>query len=246
VNVAGRLRGFILRRLLRPRFATVGGIRIDVRHPAFSRRVQDAFYKGSYERDEREVLAATLRPDDRLLEIGAGIGVLALTALARLGDPCRILAYEADPATADAARAVMALNRREVPLLARAVTLAGGPVAFRRAENFWASRLAGPAEAGDRQDAAPGHRRIEVGSDALPEVIAAFRPTYLLMDVEGAETELLGGCDIPGVRAVCVEIHPARTGEAAVAAMRGRLAVQGFVEQPAISRGLVRFFARGP
>lgn len=66
-----------------------------------------------------------------------------------------------------------------------------------------------------------------------------------MVDAEGGEVDLLAR-DLPGhVRAVCVEMHPARIGHERVQALLRGLMDQGFVLDTGVSGGQVCFMARG-
>jgi hypothetical protein len=72
---------------------------------------------------------------------------------------------------------------------------------------------------------------------------AAQGCSYLIADIEGAEVDLLAG-ELPGIRAICVECHPAVVSAHAISTMLGSLFDQGFALDLAISRGQVLYLAR--
>ncbi|MEM9319575.1 MAG: hypothetical protein AAGA70_11295 [Pseudomonadota bacterium] len=74
-------------------------------------------------------------------------------------------------------------------------------------------------------------REISVESDALEAVIAAFDPTVIVMDVEGAETALQPGADLGRVRAIMLETHPHITGYTARDALLMALREAGIQQQ---------------
>lgn len=65
-------------------------------------------------------------------------------------------------------------------------------------------------------------------SDALADVLAELRPDVVVMDVEGAEIELLADVDLAEVRAMVVELHPHIVGEDKIAALMASLEARGF------------------
>ena len=69
---------------------------------------------------------------------------------------------------------------------------------------------------------------MSVESDRFDDMIGEHRPDTIVMDVEGAEIELLGNSDLPGVRHIVAEIHPHVTGEAEIVAMLETLGKNGF------------------
>lgn len=69
----------------RPRFAVANGVKIHLHSPVISDRVAKSIYLGLYERLEARVVMATLQADDRVLELGSGIGYLSTLCARRIG-----------------------------------------------------------------------------------------------------------------------------------------------------------------
>jgi hypothetical protein len=66
-------------------------------------------------------------------------------------------------------------------------------------------------------------------------VVEKIRPTLLIVDVEGAENELLVGGSLPGVSKVVIELHERIIGREAVGQVRGALMAAGFQEDRGLS-----------
>jgi hypothetical protein len=87
---------------------------------------------------------------------------------------------------------------------------------------------------------------VTVESDALVAVLAEIAPDVLVMDVEGAEVDLLRDCDLGTVRAAIIELHPHIVGEERIAALLDSLAARGFTvtahrdKNVLIERGVAR------
>jgi FkbM family methyltransferase len=192
--------------------------------------VRNALYAGIYEQPEREVLLASLKPDDVVLEVGAGCGFITTVAagLAR-----EVRSFDANPELVPFARATVAHNGRtatvENAVLAREP--AAETVPFHVATEFWTSSLL----------PVPGARVVDV--PLLDFSTARDGCSYLIVDIEGGEIELLGG-DLSGVRAICVECHPALVGARQITKMLASLFEQGFALDLAVSRGLVLYLSR--
>jgi adenylate cyclase class IV len=71
---------------------------------------------------------------------------------------------------------------------------------------------------------------------ALHDEIVANRPTYLFFDIEGAEENLVGSSELPGVKKAMVEVHPELIGEASVRSVLGWLSNLGFRQDGDISK----------
>jgi FkbM family methyltransferase len=173
--------------------------------------------RGNYEFAERKLLLSILQADDRVLEVGAGIGVLGLIA-ARVCGARNVLSYEPNPKTIPLIKANHTLNNLYPGVREKAITAEGGSITFFRTENIISSSL---IEC-DLSEA------ITVGSDRINDAIAEFRPTVLVMDVEGAEVDLLPAADLSTLRALVIETHAKITGVASVADLKVQLVDRGF------------------
>lgn len=162
-----------------------------------SRRIADGTYEG------REVAGALalVREGDRVLELGAGIGVVGGTA-ALLRRPARHVAYEANPALIAEVAALNALNGLAASEVRHGVVDAAAQRPATRPFYMPRSYL------GSSLREHPGHRRVEVPTHAWDEVVADLRPDVLLCDIEGGELDLLRAADLGGLRAAVVEFHP--------------------------------------
>lgn len=181
------------------------------------RALRGHMFKRVYEAPERSMIAKLLEPSDRVLDIGACIGLTAALCAKNVGAE-NVLAYEANPRLETAIRRNFHLNGMAPNLRMRAITTDGQPVTFHIAKNVFSSSLR------DRGNAEP----ITVESDALDDVLASFRPTMVLMDVEGAEDDLTRDTDLPGVRKLVIETHPHIIGKEAVNDVFGRIERMGF------------------
>lgn len=177
--------------------------------------IRRLIYQGWYEENERAVLQLTLQPDDIVLELGCGAGYIT-TLAARTAHHVR--AFEANPAMAHVARSTLARNgvgaRIDNAVVER--TPKEAMVRFYIEPNFVASSLK-PSASG---------RPVAVQTCDLAS--ACDGCTYLIVDIEGAEVDLLRG-ELPGIRAICVETHPKVTGLPAISDMLVSLFEQGFV-----------------
>ena len=190
--------------------------------------VRAALRSGSYERAERGVLAATLSPDDTYLELGCGIGVLATLAAARVGDG-NVVAVEADPVIAAVARETASRNGHVIDV--RNVVLLHDPVedatSFCVFPDFRLSSLSPPPEAGN--DKLPGElQRIQVPVVEAYGAIASVGATYLMVDIEGGEMDLLRRPLPDCVKTLCVELHTEATGIDVQSEMVVTLLTNGF------------------
>ena len=167
--------------------------------PETSPHILEHLIRGSYERQEAEGLRSLLVPSDRVLEFGSGLGVIACIAGRSAS---KVLSFEANPRLVERAEANLALNGiRNVAVRSGVVGRQAGTATFRVEADFWSSSL-GTARAGEDS--------IEVEVHALSAVLETFRPTVVVMDIEGGEYELLGDpawMACASLRGALVELH---------------------------------------
>ena len=216
-----------LRRLFRTRFVSFDGFSLLGYGHGIPKGMVHSLARGDYENPERRAVKAILRPGDRVLEIGACMGVVSLTA-ARIVGAENVVAFEPNPEAAAVARANFERNGLPVRLVPRAVGAAAGRVELGVGSGSWLG-----ASVARRYEA--GH---SVSTEIAPiaDLVAEIRPTVLVMDAEGFEAEILPACPMQGLRAVVVEFHEDPLGAAGVAALRQLLSRAGFSAEPAFGK----------
>jgi FkbM family methyltransferase len=198
--------------------------------PALRRLV----YREGYERGEARCVLLRLEPHDVVLEVGAGAGFVTTLCARRVGSE-RVVSYEANPALLPRIRATLAANG-VAPRLVNAVL----------------AREAGEAELFvEREFVSSSTQRRSTDADPLrvPRLAAnaelrRVRPTCLVVDIEGGESELLPLLDLTGVRKLILELHPHVIGAERCADLVALLAAQGFREDRWISSTRKKYFER--
>ncbi len=204
-------------RVARRSVITIEGVRIRIgRH--MSRRVERALSRGGYEREELRLMGEVLSPDDIVLEVGAGLGLVSTYCAKRIGSE-RVFAYEADPELESCIRETYELNGVKPTLDMCAVTAHPGRVTLYRDKHLVSSSVVRR-----RVGALP----VEVPGKALNYVVEKVRPTLLVIDAEGAERELFDGAQLPTVSTIVLELHDRVIGPAGTNWVRTRLANMGF------------------
>ena len=207
-----------LHRLRDTKIVTLDGIRVHSSAHWAPQAVRNGLYKKTYEDAERRLLLTDLRDGDRVLEIGAGIGVVGMLAASVTGGG-NVLSYEANPALEPVIKANHSLNAAVPDVRFKAITTDGAPVQFHRAPNILSSSI---------HQRRQTEETITVESDSLADAIAEFAPDVLVMDVEGAEIDLLDGAPLGGIRSIVLELHPHIVGEAAIEKLLAGLEADGF------------------
>ena len=204
-------------RVTRRSIITIEDVRVRVgRH--MSRRVEQALTKGSCERDELQLIGNLLCPGDRVLEIGAGLGLVSTYCAKRIGSD-RVFAYEADPDLEPCIRETYQLNDVDPFLEICAIGSRPGRVTLYRDKHFISASVA-------RRRA--GVHPVEVSGKALNYVVEKAQPTLLVVDGEGAEPELFDGAELPTVRRIVLESHDRVIGPDGTDRVLGQLQRIGF------------------
>lgn len=226
----------------------VHGVAIPLDPDVMSPKIQDQLRAGRYEAAEASVLPRVLQPADRVLELGAGIGFL--TALAGLqGLAERVVAVEANPALTALIEQVHRLNGvAGVVRQGVAAIEAGGPSAapFYVHRDLWASSVE-PVKAKDLREV------VQAPVAALPDLLAEFAPTLLIIDVEvlqgwcseqAQDGSQIGALRLPGVDRVLIELKPGRFPPRQIKRIFDAFSADGFYYDPAVSAATVILFRR--
>lgn len=183
-------------------------------------RIEEARYEG----EEIAGALAVVTEKDRVLEMGAGLGVVGgVTAMN--AKPQAILSFEANPNLIPHIRALYALNGIEDRIEVRNQLLIAAPdrpdtLTFHVHNSFLGSSLI------DREDRRTTPVTIPtVGYEAIR---SKFRPTVLIMDIEGGEMDFLEHANLDGIRAVVIEFHPGVYGVDGMKACKRVLRRAGF------------------
>jgi FkbM family methyltransferase len=196
--------------------------------------VRGEIYDGTYECDEAAIVSDTVERDDCVIELGCGSGFISALAARRTANP--VSCYDADPAMVRVARETLRLNKAQGTVVNAVMQRepAVTETSFYVHRDFWSSSLVAVH---------PG-REITVPVLDLVAVIDEHAASYLILDIEGGETELLLDPLPESVRKVCVECHPTVSETREITAMLQSLLSQGFGLNLERSHPPVLFFAR--
>ncbi|MGH9410591.1 MAG: FkbM family methyltransferase [Vicinamibacterales bacterium] len=164
----------------------------------------------AYEADVVRYARSIAREGDVVIDVGAHVGFYALQAALWVGPSGRVMAFEPNPLARDVLTTNVRLNRLEGRVIVEAFAVADAPgvaAFFGGEDTSGLSRLGAP-------NAISNHARsIDVSVVSLDGYCSdrTIRPSLIIMDVEGAELNVLRGAralltELP-VPAI-VEIHP--------------------------------------
>lgn len=174
---------------------TLDGVHLHVGSEYLPFNVANTIKRGTYEYPERHLVKQYVEKDDRIVEIGTGVGAVALLAAKIVGEKA-VTCYEANPALQKVISANQKLNGLYPELINLPVTSDGRDIEFCVMENILSS------SAFDR-----GGEAHKMKSVLFSDILLEKKPSAVIMDVEGLEIELLT-CDLQGVHKIIVETHP--------------------------------------
>ena len=138
---------------------------------------------GHYEREAQEIFVAAIRPGDVVYDVGANVGFYTLLA-SKLAGHGSVVSFEPLPRNLALLERHLRLNAvRNVRVLPIAVSSRSGTARFATSHNPAMGGLTATGE-------------IEVTTASLDDLIAAraiARPSFMKIDVEGAEHDVLTG-----------------------------------------------------
>ena len=185
---------------------------------------------GRYEGQEIGGALAVIRPGDRVMEMGAGLGLVGAIA-ARNGAPEAVLSFEANPALIPHIRALYELNGLQDTIAVHNQVVISAPerpetMPFHVRNSFLGSSLI------DNDSRAT--TEVQVPTIAYSEITRTFAPDVLLMDIEGGELEFLRHASLDGLRAVVIEFHPEAYGREGMRECKRILESAGFRKEPGL------------
>jgi len=183
--------------------ATIEGIHLDLSR--LSLKIRNRILKG-YEEAEKMLCHRLLCRNDRVLELGGGIGFIGLYCQKRLGIT-NYVTVEANPFTISLLKENYQLNGMTPNVLNYAISDRNGPALLNIGGDFWEHSVGTKPE---------NENCLEVPGITFTDLLNSlpFHPNTLIIDVEGAE-RFINFREIPeDIRKIIIEIHPVIVGEA--------------------------------
>ena len=185
-------------KLIKTKKFRINGVYISTSLEDISPSVQKDLFRGTYEDTERKFIEQFIKPDNRVLEIGCGIGLVSLVA-SKICTGGNIKSFEANPHMERVIKKNYALNGMVPNLEMKAVSSSGDNLEFYIDPDIISSSVFKRQKSSKKQI---------IKSEALDDILKGFNPDTIVMDVEGAEVELLTNSSLSGVVQMIVEVHP--------------------------------------
>lgn len=215
---------------------TLHGITIPLTPDEVSPVIWQAIINGSYEAKEAKWVFKAVKQGDRVLELGSGIGVI--TSLIATIPNVQVWAFEANPSTAALAKRIIETNTDGNVVLSQGILAAGEPqdCRFYVRKDLWMSSM-------DKEQG-PYEQEISLASANIDAFIADHNINVLVMDIEGAERDLLQKADLSGIERIFLELHDHLYGLAGIRDITQALADKGYAYDPRGSYGPCVLFSK--
>lgn len=218
----------------------VAALEFVLKDPLIPEKTADALLRGRYEFKEREVARRLLKPGDRVIELGAGMGVVSLT-MARLIGGEAVRSFEANPKIIVLARE----NARHNGLPVTFHNVIASPRQVAEATPHIDFFVLNSFEASSTRRVSDAQTPVRIPTTPLEDEIARHRANVLVFDIEGFETEIIEKTDLSAVERVMFEIHPKILGAETCMALVDRLEAHGLMLRRDLAFGDVIAFERG-
>lgn len=182
---------------------------------------------GDYEQNDIDILDKFLKTGDKVVEMGGGIGLTAAYSAIKTGNP--VVVIEPDSRLHPLIAKQVEVNGGEAVLVEKCVVANAGEIStveFGLASEIWFSSMDSA-----RSEDEVGQKivqRINVETIGLNDALASFKPTVLVVDIEGAELGLFSGKMENKPRAIMIEIHTPNFGGAGTGSVITDLIRQGY------------------
>lgn len=188
-----------------------------------------ALQDGSFAAAKVRSALATIRPDDRVLHLGAGPGAVS-AAIARNCRPAAILSFERDLRLVSHARMLHRHNGLDDRIALRHGEVVADPCAP-------ADRDPSCAMSADRW---PG----DVPVTCYDRLRRSYLHNVIVMDIDGAERVFLRHANLSGVRVVLIDLHPGLYGREGLRDCRRALNRAGYERDIGLSAAEADVFRR--
>lgn len=204
-------------KIVKPEIVEIEGIKVRL-GDYVSETIRQALYSGYYEHPELQMVKYWLKPDDVVMEVGAGLGLISSYCAKKIGSD-RVFTYEANPALEEPIKNNYNINGVSPTLEICLVGDEIGEKIFYIDKSFWASSITHwNADA----------TAVKVPMKCFNQEVKRLNPTFLIMDVEGGEYEIIKQADFHNIQKISIEIHEQMIGHEKVESVKAKLASSGF------------------
>lgn len=195
--------------------------------PYVERKNGPRLMEGRYERHEWQAALALIRPGERVVEMGAGIGFVGGLIAANVPD-VQVRSFEGNPHLIPHIRALYRASdiADRIEVANCIVTGHDAPppeVTFHIHRCYLGSSL---IKKGNMRD------EVTVPTQSFASIVADFAPSVLVMDIEGGEEAFLHHADLSTIRCLVIELHPDVYGKDGLRECKQKILDAGLVKVP--------------
>jgi len=225
-----------IRKLLKVKKMQLNGVWVELTHDNISPELKDFFYNESYEGEEIGILSKHLSKDDVVMEIGAGIGFLSTFCAKQIGSD-KVFAYEANPFMIDKIKETYKINNVSPTIKNTLLSNKEENINFYLEKNFWSSSTVQRSKDAEC---------VQVKSTDINNEIEQIQPSFLIVDIEGGEKDLIPMIDFQknNIKKIIIEIHPHVIGEKEASDLIAHIISKGFSLNFKETKGIVFMFER--
>lgn len=241
MHFLGRVAKKIDRRLRKhvlpqPKFITYKGLKVPAIGAHMSDTIRNQLIDDLYELPEIMAARGLVRANDRILEMGTGLGIVS-SVICRTQGGITVESYEANATLLPSIDNLHKLNGITAVKVTNAVLVsgAGGTRTFFLHDSFAESSL---------HETPHMRGSVTVPAISFNEVAARLRPNVLLCDIEGGEADLFNGIDLSSFRALIIELHPGVLSRQHIKQTYDTCAAAAFYPRVELSSGQVVAFER--
>ncbi len=213
-----RLDKFLIRNKLKLT-ANLPGAKLDISNPTISDTIRGYIARNKYEAEEYNLISTSLKPEDVVLEVGAGMGYISCICGKILNDSRNLHVYEANPKLIEIIDTNKRLNGLNFHTYNALLGSYNGKSDFYIPDDFWAASMVPLNNA----------EKFEIDVVNIVDVMNKIKPSYLVMDIEGAEVDVLPSMDLSDIHTICLEVHPHKAQPERIRNMFSFLLDQGFM-----------------
>ncbi len=217
------------------------GVKVPASHFLHDKRIE-RINAARYEGQEIAGALHVVTPEDTVLEIGAGIGLVG-AVIAANRTPQAIYSFEANPDLIDSINALYRMNGLQDRISVQNKVLVSAPdrpdtLSFHVRSSYLGSSLL--------SDETRAKKTVEIPTADFARTCHDIEPTVLVMDIEGGELDLLRHANLSAFRAVVLEFHPKVYGVEGMRECKDILRQAGFEKVEGKSTRLVWTCIRTP
>jgi len=187
--------------ITQPKIVNIQDIKIPI-GAHISEKIRRAMYVGEYESQEMKAIKSHLSPNDIVMELGTGIGLISSYCAKKIGSE-RVFTYEANPTLENFIHKTYELNHVSPQLEICILGEKAGEQTFYIGKNFWSS-----STVSSNQETTS----VQVNVKSFNQEIQKINPNFLIIDIEGGEYELFQYADLHQVEKMMIEVHPQAIG----------------------------------